>query len=248
MSDDAAAGDRDARPASPAMPALGPELDAARAQVVARGLTVNAFGQLTPLVTSLGLSLEALGPVKQLQKRFFSDVPWTRDDDEALADAIGPGVGGAVRHELEPGLTLVWGWEDGRFRLRVVSDAPAARPTDEDTTDGELGQLFEGVVVPEATPSPRTIRFATPPIHAGPGRAYAAADRGRRPAGCSDLPCLRRRDRRARRTRFRGGDDLAARPLGVTARSDAARGLRGVHRRTRRRASSPRAARHGLGP
>ena len=131
MSDDATAGDRDARPASPAMPvlpALGPELDAARAQVVARGLTVNAFGQLTPLVTSLGLSLEALGPVKQLQKRFFSDAPWTRDDDEALADAIGPGVGGAVRHELEPGLTLVWGWEDGRFRLRVVSDAPAAPP------------------------------------------------------------------------------------------------------------------------
>ena len=175
MSDDAAAGDRDARPASPAMPALGPELDAARAQVVARGLTVNAFGQLTPLVTSLGLSLEALGPVKQLQKRFFSDAPWTRDDDEALADAIGPGVGRAVRHELEPGLTLVWGWEDGRFRLRVVSDAPAAPPNREDTTDGELGQLFEGVVVPEATPSPRTIRFATPPIHAGPGRAYAAA-------------------------------------------------------------------------
>ena len=175
MSDDAAAGDRDARPASPAMPTLGPELDAARAQVAARGLTVTAFAQLTPVVTSLGLSLEALGPVKQLQKRFFSDAPWTRDDDEALADAIGPGVGRAVRHELEPGLTLVWGWEDGRFRLRVVSDAPAAPPNRADTTDGELGQLFEGVVVPEATPSPRTIRFATPPIHAGPGRAYAAA-------------------------------------------------------------------------
>ena len=73
-----AAGARDAYPASPAMPTLGPELDTARAQVVARGLTVNAFGQLTPLVTSLGLSLEALGPVKQLQKRFFSDAPWTR--------------------------------------------------------------------------------------------------------------------------------------------------------------------------
>jgi hypothetical protein len=39
----------------------------------------------------------------------------------------------------------------------------------------ELGPLFEGVVVPEATPSPRTIRFATPPIHAGPGRAYGSA-------------------------------------------------------------------------
>ena len=48
-----------------------------RARVVARGLTMKAFAALTPLVTGLGLSLEALGPVKQLQKRFFSDVPWT---------------------------------------------------------------------------------------------------------------------------------------------------------------------------
>jgi HEAT repeats/Scaffold protein Nfu/NifU N terminal len=173
--EDAMADDRDARRASPAMPSLGVELDAARAQVVARGLTVNAFGELTPLVTSLGLSLEALGPVKQLQKRFFSDAPWTPADDEALADAIGPGDRPPVRHDLEPGLALIWGWEDGRFRLRVVGDAPTARHTREDTTDVELGSLFDGVVVPEATPSPRTIRFATPPIHTGPGRAYAAA-------------------------------------------------------------------------
>ena len=96
------------------------------------------------------------------------------DDDEALADAIGPGDGGASRHELEPGLTLIWGWEDGRFRLRVASDEPAVPPTDDDPTATELGTLFGGVVAPEATPSPRTMRFATPPIHDGPGRAYRA--------------------------------------------------------------------------
>jgi HEAT repeats/Scaffold protein Nfu/NifU N terminal len=175
MADDVAAGDRSQRRASPAMTTLGPELDAARARVVARGLTVKAFAQLTPVVTGLGLSLEALGPVKQLQKRFFSDVPWTRDDDEALADAIGPDVGGAARHELEPGLMLLWGWEDGRFRLRVTSDEPAVPPVGDAATGVELGELFDGVVVPEATPSPRTIRFATPPIHAGPGRAYGSA-------------------------------------------------------------------------
>jgi hypothetical protein len=155
---------------------LGSELDAARAQVVARGLTVKAFAELTPVITGLGLSLEALGPVKQLQKRFFSDVPWTSDDDEALADAIGPGVDGTTRRELEPGLTLIWGWEAGRFRLRVASDEPTAAPADDDATDTELGELFDGVVVPEATPSPRTIRFATPPIHDGPSRAYASSD------------------------------------------------------------------------
>jgi hypothetical protein len=175
MADDVAAGDPSHRRASPAMTSLGPELDAARARVVARGLTVKAFGQLTPVVTGLGLSLEALGPVKQLQKRFFSDVPWTRDDDEALANAIGPGVADVARHELEPGLTLFWGWDDGRFRLRVSSDEPVVPPADDDATDMELGELFDGVVVPEATPSPRTIRFATPPIHAGPSRAYSSA-------------------------------------------------------------------------
>ena len=160
------------------MPTLGPELDAARAQVVARNLTVNAFGLLTPLVASRELSLEALGPVKQLQKRFFSDAPWTADHDEALADAFGPGVAGMSSFELEPGLTLVWGWEDGRFRLRVASDEPASRDdpaTGDDAPSAELDDLFDGVVVPEATPSPRTIRFATPPLHAGPSRAYASA-------------------------------------------------------------------------
>jgi hypothetical protein len=175
MADDVAAGDPSHGGAPPAITSLGPQLDAARARVVSRGLTVKALGLLTPVVTGLRLSLEALGPLKQLQKRFFSEVPWTRDDDEALADAMGPGVGGAARHELEPGLTLFWGWEDGRFRLRVTSDEPAAPPVEDDAADMDLGELFDGVVVPEATPSPRTIRFATPPIHSGPGRAYSAA-------------------------------------------------------------------------
>src|SRR2546423_12637247 len=152
---------------------LGPELDAARARVAARGLTAKAVAQLTPVVTELGLSLEALGPVKRLQKRFFSDAPWTREDDEALADAIGAGADGVARHELEPGLSLVWGWEGGRFRLRVLSDDPPVVPEDGHTVSTEeLGDLFDGVVVPEATPSVRTIRFATPPLDSGPSRAY----------------------------------------------------------------------------
>ena len=145
---------------------LGPELDAARARVVERGLTAEAAGQLLQVVSDL--SLEELGTVKQLVKRFFSSEPWTDADDDALAAAVAtdPGAG---RHELEPGLVLVWGSERGRFRLRVES-APA-----------DLGSTFDGVVVPEATPSPRTIRFATPELHTGPGRTYdsvasAAAD------------------------------------------------------------------------
>lgn len=161
----------------------GPALDTLRARVASRGLTGDAVGQLTPVVS--GLSLEALGPVKQLLKRFFSDAPWTDADDEALADAIGApgdGSGAAGRHELEPGLTLVWTWEAGRFRLRLESDelddergeSPVASASNGAETD--LEELFDGVVVPEATPSPRTIRFATPPLGTGASRAYDSAD------------------------------------------------------------------------
>ena len=174
MIDDAPAGDRSHHRASP-MPPLGPELDTARCSCRGAGPRAEAIGQLTPVVIGLELSLEALGPVKQLQKRFFSDVPWTRDDDEALADAIGPGVDGTDRHELEPGLTLLWGWEGGRFRLRVASDEPVVHPAAGGATVMDLGLMFDGLVVPEATPSPRTIRFATPPLHTGPGRAFISA-------------------------------------------------------------------------
>lgn len=92
--------------------------DADRARVVERGLTADAVAHLTPVVS--GLPLEALAPVKQLLKRFFSDQPWTDAEAQALADTVGPGSGGG-HEELEPGLTLVWGWEGGRFWLGVES-------------------------------------------------------------------------------------------------------------------------------
>jgi hypothetical protein len=155
---------------------LGSELDAARAQVVERGLTTEAIAELTPVVSAL--PLDSLGPVKQLLKRFFSGAPWTADDDNALAEVVGPGTGGG-RRELEPGLTLVWAWDGDRFRLRVESDQLPERAGAGSTPD--LGATFDGAVVPEATPSPRTIRFATPPLGDEVARNYdtveaAAAD------------------------------------------------------------------------
>jgi scaffold Nfu/NifU family protein/HEAT repeat protein len=144
---------------------------------VERGLTADAIRELTPVVSAL--PLDALGPVKQLLKQFFSGAAWTDDDDRALAEIVGTGSGGGS-HELEPGLTLAWTWEGGRFRLRVESDAahaPAApeAPGDRDAAT-DLGETFDGDVVPEATPSPRTIRFATPPLHDGVAHNYDSAD------------------------------------------------------------------------
>lgn len=46
----------------------------------------------------------------------------------------------------------------------------------------DLGGLFGGVVVPEATPSPRTVRFATPPIGDGPSRSFTRDDASTDPA------------------------------------------------------------------
>jgi hypothetical protein len=154
------------------MSGLGPELDAARARVVECGLTQEAVSQLTPVVSAL--SLEALAPVKQLVKRFFSRQPWTDADDEALAEAVGVGTGSG-RHELEPGLILVWGFDEGRFRLRLECSDPVATIQEGVSTSDELEEMFDGVVVPEATPSPRAVRFTTPPLHTGPSRAYETA-------------------------------------------------------------------------
>ena len=162
---------------------VGPELDAARAEVVARGLTGGAIAALTPVVS--GFSIEALGPVKQQLKRYFSAAPWTEQDDDALAAAIDQGdaatADGGV--ELAAGVDLRWSWADGAFRLRVaVAVTGEGEGVGEDQVPSELdgaadddfGATFGGVVVPEATPSPRTIRFATPPRAPGPSRSYDA--------------------------------------------------------------------------
>ena len=154
------------------MTGLGPELDAARARVAECGLTQEAVSELTPVVSAL--SLEALAPVKQLLKQFFSRQPWTDSDDESLAEAVGVGSGSG-RHELEPGLILVWGFDDARFRLRVECSDPVVTIQEGVSTSDELGAMFDGVVVPEATPSPRAVRFTTPPLHIGPSRAYETA-------------------------------------------------------------------------
>ena len=106
-----------------------PALDARRARVATGGLTGAAVAELTPVVRAL--PLEALGPVKQLLKQFFSDQPWTEEDDDALADVVGEGAGvDDGRFELEPGLVLVWGWRAGRFWLRLVEPATEV-PTSE---------------------------------------------------------------------------------------------------------------------
>jgi hypothetical protein len=153
-------------------PGPGPELDAARALVVGRDLTAPAIAALTDTVRSL--PIEALGPVKQLLKRFFSDQPWTARNDEALADAVGGGSDEvAGRTELAPDLTLVWGWNRGRFFLRLLlTGFGGAQQPDRSPEPTKTRGEVPGEVVPEVTPSPRTMRFGTRPLHDGASRVY----------------------------------------------------------------------------
>ena len=144
------------------------EKDSARALVVERNLAGAAFGHLTEAF--MALPFEALGPVKTLLKRYLSTGTWSAEDDDALAAAVGAGEGWWER-ALDPDVLLAFGWEGGRFRVEVRSTAPAAgaRPN-------PLDGSFDGPVVPEATPNPRSIRFGFGhPVNAGNSRWYESA-------------------------------------------------------------------------
>src|SRR5205085_2315658 len=77
-----------------------------------------------------------------------------------------------------------FGWDAGRFGVRVTGAGAAAGG---DAGADPLAATFDGPVVPEATPNPRTIRFGFGhPIHAGPSRWYESAT-----AAADDPPVAR---------------------------------------------------------
>ncbi|HEV3364690.1 MAG TPA: HEAT repeat domain-containing protein [Acidimicrobiia bacterium] len=166
------------------MPTTGPPLDAARRLVVERNLVRAAFDHLTDAFRAL--PFEALGPTKTLLKRFFSSEPWGPADDDALAAAVGPGEG-TWQRTLDVDLSLEYGWIDGRFAVRVSStaatpgpvSAPDGPPGIAPMPDDALAASFDGPVVPEATPNPRTIRFQVGPVNDGPSRWYETPEQAR---------------------------------------------------------------------
>ncbi len=153
------------------------EEDAARRLVVERELVAAAFGHLTEAF--LTLPFESLGPVKGLLKRYLSAGPWSPEDGNALAAAVGPGEG-TWHCDLDHDLTLDFGWDGGRFRVlvadRVCRNGRLTTLSALSAGADPLAGTFDGPVVPEATPNPRTIRFGFGhPVHAGPSRWYESA-------------------------------------------------------------------------
>ena len=144
--------------------------DVGRRLVAERDLTAAAVAAITPLMNKVDFA--QLGEVKRLLKRFFSEQEWGQTEDEALADAVGSGHG-SVDHMLAPDLRLWAGWRQDRFALRIEvhhdSDLDSTTASD-DAVD--LAATFCTGVVPEATPNPRTLRFATAHRPMADSRSY----------------------------------------------------------------------------
>jgi hypothetical protein len=142
----------------------------ARAQLAQRALAATAAERVVRIALGdLPVSLVARA-TSQL-RRFFSGGPWSAEDDAALAAAVGPGSGW-YEEELDPELTLAFGWRGGAFRADVrytpavvepdpaVDDRPVPATHESPRT---LGDTFEDAVVLELGRTPTELCFRVGP-------------------------------------------------------------------------------------
>jgi len=129
------------------------DMNVTRGVIAAHDLTATASGYLTGDV-AMSLPFEALAPFKNALKQFFSTEAWTEADADALSDLVTPHMsGGWWEHDLGGGISLTYGIRDGSFVLWVSgASTPAVSIFD---------RVFEGPVVPQATPHPRKVKFTT---------------------------------------------------------------------------------------
>jgi hypothetical protein len=139
----------------------------ARAEVARRGLTATAAERVVRVaLTQLPVPLVPRA-TSQL-RRFFSEGPWSADDDAALSAAVGPGRDW-FEEELDPELALGFGWRAGTFRVEVrytpADDAEPGREHARSTglRPRTLGDTFEDTVVLETGSEPAELRFGLGP-------------------------------------------------------------------------------------
>ncbi len=151
------------------MNAVPDDLDATRRSLAAHSLMATASGYLTSEV-ALALPFESLTPFKNLVRRFFSTADWSPADVDALSAVVTPHLqGGWWQHDLGAGMWLAYGIREGRFELWAGGAATPAPSI--------FDRVFDGPVVPEATPHPRKVKFTTGGIPA-PGIWYRRNDSG----------------------------------------------------------------------
>jgi len=143
------------------------DLDATRSAIAARELTATASGYLTTDI-AMQLPFEALGPFKTLLRRFFSSESFTEADRAELSTVVTAHVGdGWWEHDLGGGILLRHGVAGGRYVI-WVSGAESGGPS-------VFDRVFDGPIVPEATPHPRKVKFVVGGVPA-PGRWYLRHD------------------------------------------------------------------------
>jgi hypothetical protein len=167
--------------------AVAQDRDAGRVRIARRGLTLTAVERVAR--TSFGrMPITLVDRARAHLSRFFSDGPWTVEDDAALSAVVGPGEGWTT-DELAPGVRVAFGWRGGNFKVDVdvEEDQQAAVEVvpEEDAEpilpvhDRTLGDTFEDVLVIEAGRNPAELRFITGPGTTGVAGRFTRDDQGK---------------------------------------------------------------------
>lgn len=170
---------------------MAQDRDAARLRIARAGLTQTAVERVSR--TSFGrMPITLVDRARAQLRRFFSEGPWTVEDDAGLSGLVGPGEGW-TEEELAPGIRLSYGWRFGSFKLEVVADeesASAASGGSAAIADAEpkapivpvhertLGDTFEEFVLIEAGRNPAELRFATGPSMSGKAGRFTRDQQG----------------------------------------------------------------------
>jgi hypothetical protein len=142
----------------------------ARTELAKRSLTASAAERVVRTALD-DLPVSLVGRATTQLRRFFSDGSWSAEDDAALAAAVGPGSGW-YEEELDPELTLAFGWRGGAFRADVryepaALDTQAVAPGDAPDLYGHhertLGDTFEDAVALESGRTPTELCFRIGP-------------------------------------------------------------------------------------
>jgi hypothetical protein len=155
--------------------------DAARLRIARAGLTQTAVERVSR--ASFGrMPITLVDRARTQLRRFFSESPWTVEDDAGLSALVGPGDGW-TEEDLAPGIRLAYGWRGGNFKVEITADTEADAAAEAVSPilpphERTLGDTFEGSVVVDAGRDPAELRFATGPGLAGKAGRFTRDEQG----------------------------------------------------------------------
>jgi HEAT repeats len=162
--------------------------DAARLRIARAGLTQAAVERVSR--TSFGrMPITLVDRARAQLRRFFSEGPWTVEDDAGLSGLVGPGEGW-TEEELAPGIRLSYGWRFSIFKVEVVADeepravgttgahVPKAAASIVPEHERTLGDTFEDFVLIEPGRTPSELRFTTGPVMGGKVGRFTRDEQG----------------------------------------------------------------------